>query len=258
MASGIVRGAITAVVEKTPSSSSRSCKLRKWAQEVLDKAHQGDAEMEDFDQFSTDILKYFSEVISSVTNRYKLSSSKREHLWRVFHLSCAKGEPPQLWMKLTTKWGLKIDDCLLEQSLYQELFEVSLKKHFVIADNSGSTEISTSDVELSVDELNVMRYVGGYVARQLLRRYEHKSGELYSQYITCLGEMAVAGEGDDLLSYTTKWMEKVNRGGLFPINNNAFHLFIEMEKCVRVYLPKHLTKSMSDEDTFQHRVHNRE
>jgi hypothetical protein len=48
-----------------------------------------------------------------------------------------------------------------------------------------------------------MRYVGGYVARQLLRRYEHKSGEVYDQYVCGLGEMVVAGEGDDILSYAS-------------------------------------------------------
>ena len=58
---------------------------------------------------------------------------------------------------------------------------------------------------------------------------------MYDQYTTCLSEMAVDGEGSDVLSYTRKWMEMVNRGGLFPINENSFHLFIEIEKCVRIY-----------------------
>ena len=47
-----------------------------------------------------------------------------------------------------------------------------------------------------------------------------------------LGEMAVAEKGGDLLTYTTKWMERVNRGGLFSVNDNSFHLFIELERCV--------------------------
>lgn len=69
--------------------------------------------------------------------------------------------------------------------------------------------------------------------------------------------MAVASEGGDVLSYTRKWMDLVNRGGLFPLNDNSFHLFIEIEKCVRVFLHKHLTKSKSDKESFQRSVQDR-
>ena len=47
--------------------------------------------------------------------------------------------------------------------------------------------------------------------------------------------MAIEGEGDNALSYTRKWFEKVDRGGLFPTNDKAFHLFVEIEKSVRTY-----------------------
>ena len=43
---------------------------------------------------------------------------------------------------------------------------------------------------------------------------------MYRQYCDCLGEMAVEGEGDDVLTYTRNWIDKVNRGGLYPINDN--------------------------------------
>ena len=46
----------------------------------------------------------------------------------------------------------------------------------------------------------------------------------------------------DLFSYTRVWFERVNRGGLFPLNDQTFSLFIEIEKLVRVMLPKHMVK----------------
>lgn len=145
---------------------------------------------------------------------------------------------------------ITINDPLLEQSLYQELFEMCVKEYFLPCESSN--EESVDDV-LSADELNVMRYVGGYVIRKLLKCYEKKSGVVYSQYTTCLGEMAVSdlGEGDDVLSYTRRWMDQVNRGGLFPLNDSSFHLFIAIEKCVRTYLPKHLTKLQSNIENFK-------
>lgn len=40
------------------------------------------------------------------------------------------------------------------------------------------------------DKLNAFRYVGCYVAKMLLKRNEQKTGDVYLQYVTCLGEMA--------------------------------------------------------------------
>ena len=45
-------------------------------------------------------------------------------------------------------------------------------------------------------------------------------------------------------------MEMVNRGGIFPINDNSFHLFIEIEKFVRIYLPEYLKKSKPGNDSL--------
>lgn len=199
MATGIVRSALCTVIERTPSQSSRSCKVRKWAQEVLDKACQGESEIEQFDNFCAGLVKHLQAMISSTASKYKLQSSKREHLWREFQAARVKGKLPLLWRQMVTKLGVDIDDPLLEQSLYQEVYEMCLKEYFTIASQSSSAG-SADNVILTADELNVLRYVSGYVARQLLRRYEKKPGEVYSQYVACLSEMAVAGEGDDVLS----------------------------------------------------------
>lgn len=254
MATGIVRSALSTVIEKTPSQSSRSCKVRHWAQEILDKACQGESEIEQFDSFCAELVKHLQAMISSITSKYRLKTSKMEHLWREFQAERVKDTLPRLWKQMITKLGVNIDDALLEQSLYQEIFEMCLKEYFTIASQSSSVG-SAHDVILTADELNILRYVSGYVARQLLRRYEKKSGEVYRQYVTCLGEMAVAGEGDDILSYTRKWMEKVNRGGLFPINDDTFHLFIEIEKCVRIHLPNYL--HTKPKGSFQQSVHDK-
>ncbi len=54
------------------------------------------------------------------------------------------------------------------------------------------------------------------------------------EFVTCLSEMKVDGEGSNVLEYTRVWIEKVNRGGLYPLNE-AFVLCVSMEKCVRVF-----------------------
>ena len=68
-----------------------------------------------------------------------------------------------------------------------------------------------------------MRYACGYIPYKLLKKYENKTREIYSQYLQCLVDMAVEGEVD-FLGYTRKWLDQVNRGDLFPLNEKAFAL----------------------------------
>ena len=78
---------------------------------------------------------------------------------------------------------------------------------------------------MSKDKLNVLRYAGGYyVPRVLLKRFEIRVGQEYDQFVECLGELAVSSGQEDFQEYTRECMEKVNRGGLFPLNNTTFSL----------------------------------
>ena len=74
------------------------------------------------------------------------------------------------------------------------------------------------------DELNALRYVSGYVPHVLLKKYEKKMEKRVAPYLACLGNIAVAGDESSIHNYTTKWIEKVNRGGLFPANDDSFWL----------------------------------
>ena len=95
-----------------------------------------------------------------------------------------------------------------------------------------------------------MQYVCGYVPCKLLKRYETKQGVKVRRFVECLGNMAVVCEDadPDLLAYTRLWIERVNRGSLFPLNDETFHFFIQIEKLVRVMLPKHITKADCDKN----------
>lgn len=86
-----------------------------------------------------------------------------------------------------------------------------------------------------------------------LLKYDGKGGDVNTQYIQCLGNMAVQGE-EDILGYTRKWLDQVNRGGLFPLNEKTLELFVEIEKCVRSILPQHVICRDSDKATFKRSV----
>ena len=75
-----------------------------------------------------------------------------------------------------------------------------------------------------------------HVAMYPLMKYESIDREKSKHFLECLGNMAVLSEDHDpdLLSYTRLWFETVNRGGLFPLNDETF---------CRVMLPKHMVKA---------------
>ena len=47
----------------------------------------------------------------------------------------------------------------------------------------------------------------------------------YDHFVECLGDMAVESEHSDFLNYTKEWIDKVNHGGLFPLNDMTYYFF---------------------------------
>lgn len=229
MSTGLVRGALSLAVDKTPSTSSRSCKLREFAREIFEKVCSGDTAMEILDKFSTEVVTYLRASIKSTGDKYMSNDVKRQQLWTFSHKIRTEkgGKLKSLWEELVGKLGVGIDDPLLEQSFFQEIYEMLMKEYFESISVSGSSRNTVDIDSITTDEMNVIRYACGYVARSLLKRYERKSGDVYEEYVACLGDMAVEGDNEtDLLSYTRKWLDLVNRGGLFPLNDETFQFFI--------------------------------
>ena len=148
---------------------------------------------------------------------------------------------------------LHISDPITMQSVFQQLFENSVIAHFASLSSHVDTQIDTS--ELTFDDLNVLRYACGFVAHSLLKKFDKRKGQKYALFVDCIGEIAVAGDGENVLEYTRKWFDIVNRGGLFPLNDNAFSLFVEIEKIVRRTLPKHVLSGEKDKQSFRTNVH---
>ena len=105
----------------------------------------------------------------------------------------------------------------------------------------------------------------GYVAHKLLKKYEkeHDDSGKFAQYEMCLGNMAVFGDTSDFTKYTTEWLEKVNRRGLFPLNDTSFIFFVAIENVVCRTLPKQyignqrqdIKQRVLDSITSDHDVH---
>ena len=138
-------------------------------------------------------------------------------------------------------------DQLLNQSVNTLHYEDILREYFSIPKSVSEDSASQT---FTKDELNAVRYASGYVPLTVLKMYErikqHKCEEKVDQVKTCLGNMAVAGTETNFTQYTSDGFHRVNRGGLYLVNDETFAFFVAMEKVTRCHLP-HQYKSTSKE-----------
>ena len=220
MDSGMVRCAFTNILDKLgrKTHSPRIVKAHELCKAIQECS---DREITLFEDFSSELLGILNGPLQPSAT-YRSSSAKREKLWSNFHQMCLVGLP-EIWERFLSSLAVEYDDDLLQQSVSQELFEMILPSQFSHPTQLQS-QVSYAAVELSEDELNALRYACGYVPYSLLRRYEKLSSDKYTKFVECLGQMAVQCEvsDDDILAYTREWMNRVNRGGLFPLNDMTY------------------------------------
>ena len=83
---------------------------------------------------------------------------------------------------------------------------------------------------LKADNEQAVRYVAGYVAMALKKKYAKLPNDTTAvQYLNCLTTMHELDEENDrelpgFLECTKLWVEKVNRGGLFLVDDKTFLL----------------------------------
>ena len=90
---------------------------------------------------------------------------------------------------------------------------------------------------LKADEEQALCYVAGYVPMKL-KKYEKQPNNAHAlKYMECLNVMTEEkGEDVEFLQYTKLWIEQVNRGGLFRVNNDTYLVFRAMELASRQVL----------------------
>jgi hypothetical protein len=77
---------------------------------------------------------------------------------------------------------------------------------------------------------------------KLHKKYEIIEGDKSAMFVDCLDNMRnEAGASASFLEYTSEWIDKVNRGGLFVVSDEAYCLFVKIETVMRIPLAESLT-----------------
>ena len=223
--------------------------MKELGSRILKNITEGETEMSHFDDFSMELVSALKGIFSH-QGTCRSQTVKREksgsafHQLRVVHL-------PSIWNKFLSFIIIDSYDPLLEQPVNQKLFEMILGVEF---SSVGPPVATTKESSMGKDELNALRYAGGFVPHSLLKRYEKKSGKKFEEYVECLGSMAVESDFGDFLDYTKDWIDRVNRGGLFPLNDITFEFFVAVERRVKGILPDYVTGISKSKEDFQVQV----
>ena len=111
-------------------------------------------------------------------------------------------------------------------------------------------QIHTSKLaQLTKDKCNILRYVCGYVMMKIHGKYLKQSSNKAAMFVECLSHLAVEGPESSMIEYTREWIKKVNRGGLFDINDQGYNLFLAIEVTRREKLTQHLEECILSSDS---------
>ena len=234
MASGLVRSALSSILDEFSKCSDRSKTSIQEVKIILDKIPQ-EVNVDHFDKFAEELMDVLQRISSpsDVDGKKITHVMHKERLWRDFH-AARLSELPDLWRKFLEAMKVTLDP-LVQQSVNQKLFEELVKSLQTVSSSytSGSITSTIEDLTISAEEENIIRYAAGFVPFALLKKHEKSKSASSAAFIDCLIGMAVNGNEGSFLEYTTQWIHDLNRGGLFEVNDTAYVLFQRIEACMR-------------------------
>ena len=130
---------------------------------------------------------------------------------------------------------VKLHDPMLIQVIARTLFEKLIKLKL------PALTLQAPAIEITADEQNAIRYVGGYILKSIRKKLSKShtpSYQLIVDFITKLHpcESDDVDSDDSFVQYTTRWIKKADRGGLFKISDSVYEMFYAMEVVLRSFI----------------------
>ena len=198
------------------------------------------SELTEHKQFADWIYAKLSSIIDEICSGQNINDN---HLWQKFHSLRSSVDFSDKWKSFLTKGDLEPYP-MLYQHVTQELFETIVGKKLEIRE----TARTDSTVNLTAEEENVVRYIGGYVIR-MLKKAHHQDKEIMDilDMLTISSTQSSSHDQD-----SQRWIKALDRGGLIYISDEAFHCFCAIEVGIRRHL--NMTNIEDMDDSFRSRL----
>lgn len=240
--------AVLSIIESLPSlkelkvNSERATSVKKIA-ETVKQCCMLEKNKEKFGLFATRLTEIICSVFEDTGPDTEPSSlsKRKEKMWMSFSRA-RECELPALWGIF-----LKSIKCAsaLEEPLFMELVNETFLEKFIKSKYATPPTVNETvkPPSMTRDEENIIRYACGYVGMKLHDRFIKQHGSKAAEFVECIDTMHVTGPASSLLDYTREWVDKVNRGGLFYVSDNAYSLFVAIEITMQVSLTEHIHSS---------------
>ena len=182
---------------------------------------------EDFaNKISSDISNIFEGPVHCRSSRL---SANRERMWKQLYSLRSSERYIGQWVSFLDNVGASTTPIL-----YQHITDIVFRAIMKLKYNVNSTDEANTPA-ITESEANALRYVAGYVCRQVRKKLAAGSHPLKEDLIQCLGYLV--REGDDKESeLAEEWTDMVDRGGLWRVRNTTFKVFCALEEEMRSLL----------------------
>lgn len=165
-------------------------------------------------------------------------SKKREKLWCDFYTFRAN-DLFRMWNQMVSRLNMpeKFRDMWLPQTVARLALESIVKTKYPV-----EMPVSNPQITIDGDEQNAIRYAAGFVFMSLRKRYASKGVTVITDWIKKQADTNSVPTAESYQEFTKLWITKVNRGGLFCVNDAVFDMFLALERLTRQYLTVHQEK----------------
>ncbi|XP_002733129.1 uncharacterized protein LOC100372608 [Saccoglossus kowalevskii] len=173
-----------------------------------------------------------------------LYTSRREAIYSSYHSVRLSPELKQTVTLLLNKVNAPVSAAII-MSISRVFFDEILlarERKELNDDNNQATKMT------NIEE-NALRYACGYIPMALSKQLQRRGPAFGSMVKTLSATKTTGTESKTFLSYTTEWVEKENRGGLFPINDTAYLFFRRVEHFIRLHFTQRHNRKIHDSVT---------
>ena len=176
-------------------------------------------------------LKFVSWLMSTISET--VGSQPNKNIWPKFHQIRCADEFKAQWEQY-----LKILSLAKEPVAYQHVTLKLLEEHLKEQMKSKSDPVVVTDdaIEMTYEEENAIRYMGGYVIRKLKKKHFDIEFLIVDQTFSTME--------------SSEWINLIDRGGLVHITDDCFQFFLSMECAIRRNLDRFNNKRALTNDSF--------
>ena len=179
-------------------------------------------------------VRSFSKYISDrVVACFKIVKEKgKNDLWRNYHVLSLSKDLRARWQRCVESLGFH-DESSITDTVLQAILR-RLMKNVIHVSTPSQPMQAVESKDLTVRELNITRYVAGYVVLKLKRKFP-KYLTMFNNHLIDSGLHQYVNIAS-IEDYSRVWLEQVDRGGLCSVSDDFFEFLKRLEQVCRKYL----------------------